>query len=341
MWCLTCRGVAALLLAMICVAASPARAVEARDEPPPGVPDEHCTLFSCFRVSQDGGAGTVSVGAGSSVAASESPTAGAGAGPAVRTRCVALQPGGGEGFDESSHLDPAQMAARVQIPPSARVAGQMYAVYCQRSDDATGTFNLRDPLGVFTPRPAQPAPDPAEALAARALSQITLPTPTPSTAPPRNIVGLVGIATWLWIEPSQWTALSATAAAGGISVTATATPVRTVWDLGEGHGRRPVTCHGPGTPYRFGINDDAQRTWCSYTFTWASDDHRHDDPNTDTDDLYHAQASIVWNVGWQASTGRTGTLADMTTSTAFDLSVGEIQAVVCSDTPLGQCNPTA
>jgi hypothetical protein len=31
----------------------------------------------------------------------------------------------------------------------------------------------------------------------------------------------------------------------------------------------------------------------------------------------------------------------MTTTTAFDLTIGEIQAVVCYDTPLGQCNPTA
>jgi hypothetical protein len=135
--------------------------------------------------------------------------------------------------------------------------------------------------------------------------------------------------------------LSATAQAGTTTVTATATPVRTVWDLGEGHGRRPVTCHGPGIPYRFGINDDAQRTWCSYTFTWASDDHRHNDHGEDADDLYHATASIVWAVTWrEETTGETGALADMTTTTAFDLTVGEIQAVVCYDTPLGQCGPT-
>jgi hypothetical protein len=30
---------------------------------------------------------------------------------------------------------------------------------------------------------------------------------------------------------------------------------------------------------------------------------------------------------------------DMTTTAAFDLTIGEIQAVVCYDAPLGQCNP--
>ena len=77
------------------------------------------------------------------------------------------------------------------------------------------------------------------------------PAPTPATAPPRDIVGLVGIATWLWVDPG-----------------------------------------------------------------------------------------IVWAVTWTATSGEAGALADMTTTTAFDLTIGEIQAVVCYDTPLGQCNPT-
>jgi hypothetical protein len=105
--------------------------------------------------------------------------------------------------------------------------------------------------------------------------------------------------------------------------------------------RRSVTCEGPGKPYRFDVPDNTQHTGCSYVFQWASDDHRHDDHGEDADDLYHAQASIVWNVTWQATTGESGTLADMTTTTtAFDLTIGEIQAVVCYDTPLGHCNPT-
>jgi hypothetical protein len=45
----------------------------------------------------------------------------------------------------------------------------------------------------------------------------------------------------------------------------------------------------------------------------------------------------VWAVTWTATDGEAGALADMTTTAGFDLSVGEIQAVVCTDTPLGQC----
>jgi hypothetical protein len=75
-------------------------------------------------------------------------------------------------------------------------------------------------------------------------------------------------------------------------------------------------------------------------FQWASDDHRHDTHGEDADDLYHARASIVWAVAWTATDGEAGALADMTTTSGFDLSVGEIQAVVCTDTALGQCDPT-
>jgi hypothetical protein len=111
------------------------------------------------------------------------------------------------------------------------------------------------------------------------------------------------------------------------------------WDLGEGHGKHPVTCRGPGKPYLFAVPDDQQQTGCSYVFQWASDDHRHDTHGEDHDDVYHARASIVWAVTWTATSGETGALADMTTTAAFDLTIGEIQAVVCYDAPLGQCNP--
>ncbi len=232
------------------------------------------------------------------------------------------------------HLD------AVGIPASARVDGQWYRPYCLPPEAAV--WRADGPLAAFTPTAPAPPPGgvPAEVLAAQAAAQIALPAPTPATAPPRDIVGLVGIATWLWVDPAAWAPLSATAEAGPVSVTATATPVRTVWDLGEGHGRRPVTCNGPGKPYLFHVPDDQQQTGCSYVFQWASDDHRHDTHGEDPDDLYHARASIVWAVTWTATTGETGALADMTTTTAFDLTIGEIQAVVCYDTPLGHCNPT-
>ncbi len=278
------------------------------------------SISACLAVDtdDDGDTLTVAASAGSVSVGSSEPTVESS--PAVVVRCVALQPAGGEFFGESSHLSDAQMAARAQIAPSARVPGQMYALYCQRSDDPTRTWTLRQPLQVFAPAAAAPAPAPApaEVLAVQAASQIALPAPTPATAPPREVVGLVGIATWLWVDPGAWVPVSATAAAGPA----------------------PVTCDGPGKPYLFHVPDDQQQTGCSYVFQWASDDHRHDTHGEDGDDVYHARASIVWAVTWTATTGETGTLADMTTTTGFDLTVGEIQAVVCADTALGDCNPT-
>jgi hypothetical protein len=209
---------------------------------------------------------------------------------------------------------------------------ERFALYCQTQADLW-TFSG---VGPFQPTGGGPAPAETAELA---LSQIVVPSPGIRTAPALELTGLVGIATWLWVEPSTWRPLSASASAGGLTVTATVTPTSVTWEMGEGRGTEPVVCDGPGTPYRLDVADALQRTDCSYTFQWASTDHRRgsDDGLADDDDLYHASATVTWSVRWAASNGESGALASITSTTSFDLRVGEVQAVVCYETDLSEC----
>ena len=157
------------------------------------------------------------------------------------------------------------------------------------------------------------------ALAASAYDRIPLPFPVPSTSPSLDVRPITGLDTWLWIDPSSWQTREATAALAGFRVTVTATPVRVVWDLGEGEA--PVTCEGPGTVFQ-DDGPDSQTTDCSYTYRWNS----HDQPG----DVFRASATVEWAVAWTASTGATGVLAPGRRTTTFDVSVKSIEAQICS-----------
>ena len=76
--------------------------------------------------------------------------------------------------------------------------------------------------------------------------------------------------------------MTASATAGPVTTTATATPEKVVWDMGNGAS---VTCDGPGTPYN--ANDPNATTDCSYT--WP-------DPGT-----FRVTATIYWTVTWTAT----------------------------------------
>jgi len=164
------------------------------------------------------------------------------------------------------------------------------------------------------------------ALAASAYDRIPLPFPVPSTSPSLDVRPITGLDTWLWIAPASWQTREATAALAGFSVTVTATPVRVVWDMGEGEA--PVTCEGPGTVFQ-DDGPESQSTDCSYIYRWNS----HDQPG----DVFRASATVEWAVAWTASTGATGALAPGRRTTTFDVSVKSIEAQICSggDCPEG------
>ena len=61
-------------------------------------------------------------------------------------------------------------------------------------------------------------------------------------------IGLVGMPIWMWVnnpDAHTWGPATASATAGGITVTATARVHQITWDMGDGH---TVTCRTAGTP---------------------------------------------------------------------------------------------
>ena len=152
------------------------------------------------------------------------------------------------------------------------------------------------------------------ALAIRARESLLLPLPAPRFSPPAATARtLVGVGTWFWVPAEDWTAVEATAVAGNVSVTATATPVLLRFDPGD--GSRALTCTGPGTPWVEG----AEST-CAYTYAWVSAHH--------PDGRWPASVSIDWEVTWSASTGQSGILDPFVMVADVALLVAQAEAVL-------------
>ena len=116
----------------------------------------------------------------------------------------------------------------------------------------------------------------------QAAKRLGFGSPTIEMAPPDGSSQLVGVASWLWIDPADRRTLTATVSAGPVTTTATATPTKVVWDMGNGQS---VTCDGPGTPYS--ASDPNATTDSSYT--WPG-------PGSCT-----VTATVYWSVTWTAT----------------------------------------
>ena len=110
-----------------------------------------------------------------------------------------------------------------------------YRRICDHGNGATEVTIVWLPDRPSTPRssPSRPwtAPDPA---------------PEIRLNPPAGEEQVVNVPTWMWLDRSAWQPVSATASAGAVTVTATASPRSVRWDMGNGD---VVVCDGPGTPY--------------------------------------------------------------------------------------------
>jgi hypothetical protein len=197
------------------------------------------------------------------------------------------------------------------------VEGDWYYQSC-RYDDSGGL--AYSGYWQYTPAdPVNPGPDLA-ALARQAYDQVPFGFPVPVTSPGIDMDQITGFPTWLWIDPAAWRPLSARAEVAGFWVEVTAQPRRVSWDMGDG---TVVACDGPGTPYDFGVPDDAQSTECQHVYQVVSAD--------EPGGQYTASATVVWSVTWEASTGATDVLADASRTTTFGMTVTERQAVVTYD----------
>jgi hypothetical protein len=188
------------------------------------------------------------------------------------------------------------------------VAGEQYYLVCF---DSSGKLVFSG-LVIYQPGSAR---DPAN-LAQEAWKQLPLPLPAASTSPAASATQYVGLATWMWIAPPQWSPLSATAELPGLAATVTATPMRSEWTLGDGSDL--IVC-GAGTPYDQSRPAADQSTDCSHVFARAS--------STAPDGVFHGSVTVWWSVSWTATDGSSGVLPDAFRTSTFDLRVGEIQAL--------------
>lgn len=167
--------------------------------------------------------------------------------------------------------------------------------------------------GAFAVPEGTPSVDPV-VLARQARQSVSIPAPPISTSPRSDRKLYTRVPTWLWIDGGWWRAYSATANAGGVSTTAVATPVRAVWDMGDGG---QTICTGPGTPWRPGLADADAR--CSYLYKNSSAGQR-----TGT---FTMNVTVEFAVSWTSSVGPGGSLAPITRSASTAVQVGEIQAI--------------
>ena len=123
-------------------------------------------------------------------------------------------------------------------------------------------------------------------------------------------VGLVGMPNWMWVAnptPQTWGPDTASASAGGYTVTVTAKVAHVSWDMGDG---QVIVCNGPGTPYRDSYGKGSSPT-CGHTYTRQGQ--------------YTVRATSHWVITW-VGVGQTGTIPMDLVNTA-NLTIGEAQAL--------------
>jgi len=150
-------------------------------------------------------------------------------------------------------------------------------------------------------------------LADEAVRALRLPQPVIRVNPAPPADQIVHLPTWVWLGPQSWGRRTATASVPGMSVTATATPVRLVLSTRTAGGASAsVTCQGPGTAWTPGRDASSPSPTCGHRFTAPGS--------------YPLQVTVTWNVSW-AGGGVSGTAPAMTTTAALTLRVIEEPAL--------------
>ncbi|MGW4232231.1 hypothetical protein ACWEF9_23575 [Streptomyces sp. NPDC004980] len=109
--------------------------------------------------------------------------------------------------------------------------------------------------------------------------------------------------------------MSASATAGGVTVTATAKVTRVRWAMGDG---TTVTCHGPGTPY----------TKSQEVTTSPDCSHLYERPSHEEQGgRYKGTATSTWTITWEAPALRDGGQFTETRQTPFTADIREVQVV--------------
>jgi hypothetical protein len=153
-----------------------------------------------------------------------------------------------------------------------------------------------------------------EVLGRQAAAKLQLPEVTIRMNPPGD--QLVNLPIWLALDPASWSPQSATASVPGVSVTATARPVKVAWSMGDGTTR---TCEGPGTAWTRDADPKAASPDCGHVYRRSSAGA--------AGGAYSVSATVTWEVTW-AGAGQSGTVPGLETTGQVQARVQESQAVV-------------
>ncbi|WP_347177111.1 hypothetical protein [Parafrankia sp. EAN1pec] len=208
-------------------------------------------------------------------------------------------------------LGSSELSVRPVASQPGQGPGAWYLYQCATNGVRDALY--RPPVWIPDAGPgAVPAPDPEE-LAEQARSQLRLAGPAIGMSPVAD--QLVRLPTWLWLDPAGWQQMAATAAAGGVSVTAVAKPVAVTWSLGDGG---TVTCTGPGTPFPAGADPKSASPDCGHVYQ-----HRSLDEPAGT---FAVTATVRWDVTW-AGAGQTGAFPGLTTVSTAAARVIDVPAL--------------
>ena len=191
--------------------------------------------------------------------------------------------------------------------------GFMYNVWCWGG--ASAGFVLTASRYLTSPPPGYGGgPTPME-LAVQAINRLPIRGPAIGLAPAATGVGLVGLPVWMWSarNANTWGPISASASAGGITVTATARGQKIVWSMGDGSS---VTCTSTGTRYQASFGNRTSPT-CGYRYTRPS--------RSRPGGRYTITATTTWRVTWSGG-GESGVVT-VTRASTSSVRIDEMQVV--------------
>lgn len=241
------------------------------------------------------------------------------------------KPGGGHsgGTPASSKAKPPECSPPQKLDPQPPANSELWeghdpsdggAVYMRTCryfmENGASTMLTETLYGGPGGPPAAPAVDPAQ-LAQQAVDKMRLRAPDIGITPKPGGKGVVGMPVYLWTAtgPETYGPNTASASAGGITVTATAKVSKIEWNMGDG---TTVTCTTSGTPYKpeYGKKPSPD---CG---------HRYNVPSSTTDSgKFHVTATSTWTIDWQVTGGaQTGQLTEVRNS-AVDITVAEVQVL--------------
>ncbi len=175
--------------------------------------------------------------------------------------------------------------------------GAVYWCFQPQTGMVVSFWSQNPPAGAAAgPTPRDVAQMAVKQMNLRAIDIGIVPRPGP------NSIGIVGMPVWMWVDrPDGQTfgPVTATASAGGVTITATAKVFQISWDMGDGS---QVVCHDAGTAYApsYGAQQSPD---CGHVYQKSSADQ--------PGERYTVTATSDWVVNWAGAgqTGRSGSTA--------------------------------